>query len=69
MSVTSTVARVRETSTHADVMLHASPRIFRLPRAHPRYGVLLRALQDATASGAMLVVEVADDGEVRDLGA
>lgn len=65
MSVTSTVARVRETSTHADVMLHASPRIFRLPTSHPRYQALLRAFTEAAASGRVLVVDVADDGEVR----
>ncbi|MFN7978492.1 MAG: hypothetical protein U0P30_10165 [Vicinamibacterales bacterium] len=69
MSVTSTVARVRETSTHADVMLHASPRIFRLARSHPRFDVLLRTLQDATASGAMLVAEVDDAGAVVDVTA
>lgn len=65
MSVTSTVARVHETSTHADVMLHASPRIFRLARSHPRYQALLQVITAAAASGRVLVVDVTEDGEVR----
>lgn len=70
MSVVRTVARVREHDVHAEVMFFESPRIFRLPKAHPSYTALLRRLQDASLSGAIVRVtyDAADDGAISDVG-
>lgn len=65
--MTWTVARVHEQPSHADVMFFESARIYRLPRAHPRYAAALARLRAAAAAGATVQVTLAAaDDEVID---
>ncbi|HOW66326.1 MAG TPA: hypothetical protein P5186_13970 [Candidatus Paceibacterota bacterium] len=51
-----TVARVRTTTDHAEVMFFESARIYRLPYADPAYGDALRQLRAAAATGKPVCV-------------
>lgn len=53
-----TVARLRPTAEHVEVMFFESARIYRLERAAQEYDAVLRALRAAAASGARVQVRV-----------
>jgi hypothetical protein len=56
-----TVAHIREPkgADDVEVMFFESARIYRLPRAHPRYAGMMRLLREAMSSGRVLTIRLA----------
>ena len=56
-----TVAHIRgeKGGGDAEVMFFESARIYRLPRAHPRFAEMMRLLREAMAGGRVLTIRLA----------
>ncbi|HEX9076532.1 MAG TPA: hypothetical protein VF932_12180 [Anaerolineae bacterium] len=56
-----TVAHIREQkgADDVEVMFFESARIYRLPRAQPRYADMIRLLRGAMSSGRVLIIRLA----------